>query len=509
MFSSRLNWDLRPNPLSILLDHKRAQGAEILDLTESNPTRAGFTYPPEEILAALADPAALRYDPSPPGHLIARQAIASYYRDRGREIAPADILLTASTSEAYAWLFKLLCDPGDEILTPRPSYPLFEFLAALESVHVRQYPLRYDGAWRIDFPALEASLTNRSRAIVVVNPNNPTGSFIASEELDRLQSLAALRGIAILIDEVFSDYRFLPVASAPHTTSNRRERPPSDSAETAPSVHSQTSRDQRERFKKILPREHSERTPAEHSERTPARDRGAFRAERFKEILPREHSDPTPADPTPIPSAQALTFRMSGLSKIDEPRPQGAADAEAHQTVVFPRERLQPDHPPQALTFRMSGLSKIAGLPQLKLGWIAIEGPPDGAARDRLELIADTYLSVATPVQYALPRLLQTSESIRAQILNRARANLELLRTLASGSASNVLNVEGGWYATLQVPRTRSEESWALTLLADHDVLIQPGYFFDFESEAFLVVSLITPPEIFAEGIRRIISLTG
>ena len=466
MFSSRLNWDLRPNPLSILLDHKRAQGAEILDLTESNPTRAGFTYPPEEILAALADPAALRYDPSPPGHLIARQAIASYYRDRGREIAPADILLTASTSEAYAWLFKLLCDPGDEILTPRPSYPLFEFLAALESVHVRQYPLRYDGAWRIDFPALEASLTNRSRAIVVVNPNNPTGSFIASEELDRLQSLAALRGIAILIDEVFSDYRFLPVASAPHTTSNRRERPPSDSAETAPSVHSQTSRDQRERFKKILPREHSERTPAEHSERTPARDRGAFRAERFKEILPREHSDPTPADPTPIPSAQALTFRMSGLSKI-------------------------------------------AGLPQLKLGWIAIEGPPDGAARDRLELIADTYLSVATPVQYALPRLLQTSESIRAQILNRARANLELLRTLASGSASNVLNVEGGWYATLQVPRTRSEESWALTLLADHDVLIQPGYFFDFESEAFLVVSLITPPEIFAEGIRRIISLTG
>jgi aspartate/methionine/tyrosine aminotransferase len=375
VFSSRLNWDLRPNSLTNLLEEKRARGALIVDLTESNPTRAGFIYPQEEILAALADPAALRYDPSPRGLLSARESIATYFGS-----SPDQILLTASTSDAYSYLFKLLCDPGDEILTPRPSYPLFEFLAALESVRVRQYSLRYDGAWRIDFASLEAALTDRTRAIVVVNPNNPTGSFLAPDESDRLQSLAASRDLAILIDEVFSGY--------------------------------------------------------------------------------------------------ALTSR-------------------------------HPHAPAHALTFSMSGLSKTAGLPQLKLGWIVADGRNHAEALDRLELIADTYLSVSTPVQLALPRLLSIAEGIRSQILDRAQSNLATLRSLTSGAACHALNVEGGWYAILQVPRTRSEESWALTLLEHHDVLIQPGFFFDFESEAFLVASLITPPEIFAEGIRRIISLTG
>jgi hypothetical protein len=376
VFSSRLNWDLRPNPLSALLEQKRAAGAPILDLTESNPTRAGLAYPRAEILAALANPGALQYDPSPRGVLSAREAVSNYYRQRGREVHPSRILLTASTSEAYGYLFKLLCDPGDDILTPRPSYPLFDYLAALESVRVRQYPLRYDGAWHVDFTALEAALTDRTRAIVVVNPNNPTGSFLKPDEADRLQTLAEARGIAILIDEVFSDYRF------------------------------------------------------------------------------------------------------SGVPANMEAR---------------------------ALTFSMSGLSKIAGLPQMKLGWISASGPDHAGALDRLELIADTYLSVATPVQLALPKLLALSEGIRDQIRTRAEANLARLRALTKGSACQVLGVEGGWYATLQVPRTRTEEQWALTLLADHGVLIQPGFFFDFEAEAFLLVSLLTPPEALEAGALRIL----
>jgi alanine-synthesizing transaminase len=368
VFSSRLSWDLRPNPLTKLLEQKRVSGAPILDLTLSNPTPAGFDYPTDEILSALADPRAVCYDPSPRGLISARKAISPDHPDR--------VLLTASTSEAYSYLFKLLCDPGDEILTPRPSYPLFEFLAALESVHVRQYPLRYDGAWHIDFAALEAALTNRTRAIVVVNPNNPTGSYLKPEESDRLQSICAERGIAILIDEVFFDYGFSEPPQAPE---------------------------------------------------------------------------------------------------------------------------------PSTLTFRMSGLSKSSGLPQLKLGWIIAEGPGHESALERLELIADTYLSVATPVQLALPRLLAAGQTIREQIRERTRSNLAALRSLTAGTACQVLNVEGGWSAILQVPRTRTEESWVLTLLADHNILVQPGFFFDFESEAYLVLSLLPPREIFENGLRSIV----
>jgi alanine-synthesizing transaminase len=370
MFSSRLNWNLSPNPLSRLLEEKRRAGAGILDLTESNPTRAGFIYP-REMIESFADDRVLRYDPSPRGLRSAREAVAHYYGERGREISPEQILLTASTSEAYSYLFKLLADPGDEILAPRPSYPLFEFLAALESVRVRQYPLRYDGAWHIDFAALE--ITPRTRAIVVVNPNNPTGSFLKKDEWERLESI----GLPILCDEVFSDYAF-------------------------------------------------DRAPA------------------------------------PAPASRNLVFCMSGLSKI-------------------------------------------AGLPQMKLGWIAATGPGHESALERIELIADTYLSVATPVQLALPKLLAASTGIRQQIRERTGANLEHLRGVSQGSVLQVLNVEGGWYAVAQVPRTRTEEEWALDLLAERDVLIQPGFFFDFETEAFLVLSLLTPREIFAEGVRDIV----
>jgi aspartate/methionine/tyrosine aminotransferase len=362
VFSSRLDWSFQTNRLSALRSTKR----NVLDLTESNPTRAGLVYPEQEILSALSDPRALRYDPEPRGLLSAREAVARYYGD----VPPSRILLTASTSEAYAYLFKLLCDPGDEILSPRPSYPLFEFLAGLESVRVVQYPLRYDGAWHIDFDALEKAITPRTKAIVVVNPNNPTGSFLKREEWFGLQGL----GIPILSDEVFSDYAFTP-------------------------------------------------------------------------------------DPSRVESLTDAT---------------------------------------DVLTFSMSGLSKIAALPQMKLGWIVASGPNHDAALDRLELIADTYLSVVTPVQIALPRLLDASVALRDQILNRTRANLALLR-----GVTVPLHVEGGWYATLQVPRTRTEEDWALDLLARRDVLVQPGFYFDFEQEAYLVLSLLTPPATFAEGLNR------
>jgi hypothetical protein len=383
VFSGRLNWSQQPNRLSALLEKKRQAGTTVLDLTESNPTRVGLDYPQAEILAALADANDLRYHPAPRGIDSARDAVAAYYRDRGTPISVGDVLLTASTSEAYAYLFKLLTNPGDEILAPRPSYPLFEFLAALESVQIRQYPLRYDGVWHVDFAALERAITPRTQAIVVVNPNNPTGSFLKRAELDVLDSLAAERGLAVLSDEVFRDYGFADEADRVSTLAGER----------------------------------------------------------------------------------------------------------------------------RALTFSMSGLSKIAGLPQMKLGWIVAGGPRRAEALDALELIADTYLSVSTPVQVALPRLLRLSGGILDQIRARTALNLARLDESVHGSAATLLRTEGGWYAVLQVPRTRTEEEWTLKLLEESDVLVQPGFFFDFESEAFLVLSLLPEPAAFAEGIGRLRSI--
>jgi alanine-synthesizing transaminase len=380
VFSQRLKWDVQPNPISRLLAQKRATGIPILDLTESNPTYAGFAYPPQ-LLAPLADPHALRYDPDPRGIAVARQAVVDYYAQRGVEVRLDQILLTASTSEAHSYLFKLLADPGDEVLAPRPSYPLFEYLASLESVHVRSYPLRYDGAWHIDFDALERAVSSRTRAIVVVNPNNPTGQYIKRSELERLDALCAARGIAILSDEVFCDYA--------HGEDSQR-------------VHTLASE-------------------------------------------------------------------------------------------------------PGALKFSMSGLSKIAGLPQLKLGWIVASGKGTREACERLEWIADTYLSVSTPVQLALASLL--ASPVRHQIQQRTSENLRWLVETVQGTALNVLKVEGGWYAVAQIPRTRSEEEWVLTLLEHHNVLVQPGFFYDFESEAFLILSLLTESAQFQEGVRRILSI--
>jgi aspartate/methionine/tyrosine aminotransferase len=380
MFSFRFHWDPSPNQLTRLLREKRRAGAAILDLTESNPTHAGFSYP-EEIVQALADPRALRYDPQPAGSLAAREAVCRYYAETGHTVAPDRVLLTASTSEAYQYLFKLLADPGDEVLVPRPSYPLFEYLATMESLHVVSYPLVYHGGWSIDCDALAAAVTARTRAIVLVNPNNPTGSFLKRDELRFLQSL----GRTLISDEVFADYAF--------TDDVQRVRTLADTTET--------------------------------------------------------------------------------------------------------------------LSFSMSGLSKIAGLPQMKLGWIAISGPAaeSAEAMEKLEWIADTYLSVSTPVQQAAPRLLELGKGIQTQIAARVRANLTRLQSaIAADSPCRILAVEGGWYATLQVPRIRREEEWALELLAYDNVLVQPGFFFDFESEAFLVLSLLTEPDTFREGCHRLLA---
>jgi aspartate/methionine/tyrosine aminotransferase len=382
MFSSRLDWNVAANPITRLLLDKRNSGAEILDLTESNPTAAGFEYP-AGILSALADPRALRYEPVAAGMQVAREAIAGYYG--GGKIDLSRIIVTASTSEAYGFIFKLLANPGDEVLVPRPSYPLFEFLSALESVRVVNYSLHYHGSWTLDFDSLASRITPRTRAIVLVNPNNPTGSFLKKSELARLVEMCRGRDIALLSDEVFSDYGF-----------------------------------------------------------------------------------------------EADRERLSSLIGLEE-----------------------------ILTFSLSGLSKTAGLPQLKLGWIVTSGPEE-LRRDafaRLELIADTYLSVGTPVQWAAPSLLASRGYIQSQIMQRVRGNLAFLHSeIGPASPWRVLAVEGGWYATIQAPRIRSEEDWVLSLLAEDQVLVQPGFFFDFEAEAFLVVSLLTSPTIFHEGIRRILS---
>lgn len=384
-FSSRLDWDLRPNRLAGLLRRKRQAAAVVLDLTESNPTQAGLDYDEAEILGALSDPGGLVYDPQPAGLSRAREAVAGYYRSRRVQVDPGRILLTASTSEAYAYLFKLLADPGDEVLAPRPSYPLLEFLAAMESVRIRHYPLSYQEGWWLDVDALRSQLTSRTRAVVVVNPNNPTGSFLKREELAPLVRLCAERNLALISDEVFYDYAFQP-------------------------------------------------------------DRK----------------------------------RASTLAGVDA-----------------------------ALCFTLSGLSKVVGLPQMKLGWIVAGGPEALRlqAFERLELVADTYLSAGTPVQLAAARLLGLRSRFQSRVMRRLAGNLETVRNAVAGdSICRLLQVEGGWYAIVQLPQTRSEEEWALALLEHDDVLVEPGFFYDFTSEAYVVVSLLTPPEVFEEGVSRLVA---
>ncbi len=383
MFSRRSAFAREPNALARATVHARARGQALIDLTLSNPTAAGLPYERERILRALADARALTHEPAPFGIEAAREAVAVELARDGL-VVPADrVVLTASTSEAYAWAFQLLCDPGDAVMVPAPSYPLLEHLATLSGVRLVHYPLVYDGAWHVDAELLRRACSPDARAVVMVSPNNPTGSFTKTGEL---AAFAAL-GLPIISDEVFARY--------------------------------------------------------------PAGD-----------------------DPTRIRSA------------LDTDR---------------------------VLVLALSGLSKLAALPQLKLGWMAVGGP-DVLVREalaRLELIADSYLSVAAPVQHALPELLSATRSTTAALRHRIGENLGVLQRALAGSAVTPLHVEGGWYAVLRLPRTRSEESWVIELVERAGVLVQPGWFFDFPDEPYVVVSLLTPPAELEQGLGHLVQLVG
>ncbi|MGD0224910.1 MAG: pyridoxal phosphate-dependent aminotransferase [Terriglobia bacterium] len=386
MFSSRTNWSLTPNRLSELLRDRRACGLPILDLTESNPTRCDFTLDVEEILAPLHNPRALTYEPDPRGLRTAREAVAQYYTERGVCLDPDQIFLTASTSEAYSFVFRLLANPGDKILAPQPSYPLFDFLGALNDVEVIPYPLIYDDGWQVDLDALASRWDSRTRAALVVHPNNPTGSYIHERELARMIEKCHQSGAAIIADEVFADYAF---------------------------------------------------------------------------------------------------------------------GADVERVVTHAKNS-------EALTFTLSGLSKTSALPQMKLGWIVVSGPPElrAEAQARLEVIADTYLSVSAPVALAAPQWLSHRHAIQSQILERVQANLRKLDELLKPDLSvSRLKVEGGWYAILRVPSTRSDEDWAAESLTQAGVSVHPGHFYDFPSEGFLVLSLLPAQKVFEEAIRKIISI--
>ena len=383
LFSKRTDWELSENPLSLELNALRAKGVSVLDLTESNPTRAGIRYP-QELLTPFSDPANLVYAPHPKGMQKAREAVARYYADKRIKLSPEDIVLTSSSSEAYAFLFRLLMDPNDRVLLPAPSYPLFSYLAGLNDVDVAYYRMYFDGdAWRIDFDSLEEAVDRDAKAVILVSPNNPTGSCVKPDEIVRLNALCSKGGMAIISDEVFADYIF----------------------------------DE----KKIA----------------------------YKSL---------------------------------------ASNA-------------------GALSFALGGLSKAMAMPQMKLGWIAANGPKKQveAALGRLEVIADTYLSVNTPVQNAAGAWLAGRAIIRDQVMARVRANYAHLISAAS-DVVKVFPVEGGWYAVLRTKLDMPEEEWALELLREDHVVVHPGYFFDFDEEGYIVVSLLTPEDTFRDGIARTIS---
>jgi len=388
MFSHRTNWRLTPNALTRAIEGARSSGQEILDLTVSNPTEAGVRPDPEIVLAALANPEAMHYDPQPRGLLEARQAVCRYYRESHDvfDFDPQRLILTTSTSEAYSYVFRLLCNFSDEILVPKPSYPLFEFLADLADVKLVPYPLLYDHGWQIDFDSLYKAATPRSRAVILVHPNNPTGSYVSLAETEALNAFCRDYALALIVDEVFLDY-------------------PHDGA----------------------------------------------------------------------------------------PRPSFVNNA-------------------NTLTFTLSGVSKISALPQMKLAWVATSGPKEmvAEAEARLEIIADTYLSMNAPVQLAAPVLLDQRKQIQPILLDRLRANLaELDRQLAGRPSCTRLQVEGGWYVVLRVPAIESDEDLAIRLLRKASVSVHPGHFYDFPNEGHLVLSLIADPANFREGVARLLQVVG
>jgi alanine-synthesizing transaminase len=425
MFSERTNWKLAQNRFTRAVDEVRAGGGKILDLTVSNPTRAGLQYDERAILDSLVSPQVMDYDPQSKGLVGARKAVAAYYRERSdrssgdvasnvsTEVDAERIVLTTSTSEGYSFVFRLLCNAGDELLVPKPSYPLFEFLADLQDVRLAPYPLIYDHGWQMDFPSLEKAVTERTRGVVVVHPNNPTGSYVSAGEGELLNEFCRGRGLALIVDEVFLDYGLKESRSG--------EAPPA-----------------RSRF------------------------------------------------------LHAPLDRRAPIQRLGRNDKAVGSFAGNHEV----------------LTFTLSGLSKISALPQMKVAWVVTSGPRElaDAAMGRLEVIADTYLSMNAPVQWAVPVLLQQRKSIQRQLLDRVGENLaELDRQLVEQKSCERLNVEGGWYAVLRVPVTRSDEELAIELVREKRVLVHPGHFYDFPSDGYLVLSLITALNEFEEGIGKVL----
>jgi alanine-synthesizing transaminase len=384
MFSERTNWRLSQNQFTQAVEEARAGGGKILDLSASNPTRVGLEYDSQAILQSLASPRSLDYDPQAKGLLAAREAVANYYREQHGldDLDPERIVLTTSTSEGYSYVFRLLCNVGDELLVPKPSYPLFEFLADLQDVKLIPYPLIYDHGWQMDFHSMREAVTEKTRGVVVVHPNNPTGSYVHAAEFQALNTFCRNRGLALIVDEVFLDYL---LDDLPHAT-------------------------------------------------------------------------------------------FAGNCDV--------------------------------LTFTLSGLSKISALPQMKAAWVVTSGPENwvNPAMARLEVIADTYLSMNAPVQCASPILLEQRHAIQRQLRDRVKSNLaELDRQLESANAYQRLLVEGGWYAVLRVPVMRSDEELAIELVRQKSVIVHPGHFYDFPSDGYLVLSLIANPDDFNAGIDRLL----
>jgi len=384
VFSTRTSWHRHPNQLTRILDSRRKDGLPVHDLTKSNPTECSIPYPEKAIRDALSRSDMLRYRPDPRGLLSARKAIAEMELRRGIRTAPDTVFLTASTSESYSILFRLLCNPGESVLAPKPSYPLFDFLTRVNDVALQFYQLRYDGEWRVDLDSLEKAVSPASRAIIIVHPHNPTGMFISRTEYLEIRQFALRHQLALIVDEVFSEYSF----------------------------------------------------------------------------------------------GDSRDFVRSAAPDSD------------------------------VLTFTLDGISKMYGLPQMKLGWILLSGPggPVSEASGRLEILLDTYLSVNTPVQAALPDLMTAGMTIRDSIRERVRSNYRSLKGLMQQDCPvSLLNGSGGWYAILRVPGIKTDEEWSVELLQDRGILVHPGYFFDFEGGAYLLVSLIVEGELLSEGAAGII----
>ncbi len=384
MFSNRTNWNFLENKLTLLLKSLKRERVSILDLTESNPTHCHFKYLDANLLSPLSSSANLAYEPSPNGKQEARQAIQKYYAEKGIQIDEAQIFLTASTSEAYSHLFRLLTNAGEKILIPKPSYPLFHFIADLNDTQLDHYSLNYqNNRWQVDSDQLLGSVTSVHKAMIAVHPNNPTGSFLKTGEAKKLIKLASEKSLAIISDEVFSDYGF-------------------------------------------------------------------------------------------------------------------AEDPERWKSFADTKE---------VLSFTLGGISKCLGLPQMKISWIIVNGPKGlmNHAMERLEMILDTYLSVGTPSQAAIPYWFSQRNKIQSEIRERIVKNYASLEKIFLNSGVSCLKIEGGWYGILKLPDFKTEEEIVLELLEKDHVLVHPGYFFDCEEGIYLVLSLLPESNSFQEGCERIL----